>query len=133
MSSGIFQQIIEGKIPSYKIFEDDLTYSFLSNRPVKKGHILVIPKIEVDYFCDVPEPYYSQVFKNAKFLSQALKKATDCLRVSTAILGYEIPHFHYHLIPSWDLSDLDFSKAKEDSVENFLDMQKKIISCLEEF
>ena len=127
---GLFQKIIKGEIPSYKIFEDEWTYSFLSNRPVKQGHTLVIPKIEVDYFANVPEPYYSKVFQNAKIIAEALKKATQCKRVSTAILGYEIPHFHYHLIPTWDLSDMDFSKAKEDTKESFLEIQEKIGSFL---
>ncbi len=128
--SGIFQKIIDGKLPSYKIFEDEWTYSFLSNRPIKKGHTLVIPKIEMDYFPDVPEPYYSKVFENAKIIAKALKKATQCKRVSTAILGYEIPHFHYHLVPTWSLFDLDFTKAKGDTEASFLEVQKKIKSFL---
>ena len=126
----VFLKIINGELPSYKIHEDEWTYSFLSNRPVQAGHTLIIPKIEVDYFVDVPEPHYLKVFENAKRIAQALKKVTQCKRVSTAILGYEIPHFHYHLIPTWNLSDMDFGKAKEDTPENFLSMQKKILDCL---
>ncbi len=128
--AGIFMKIINGELPSYKIHEDEHTYSFLSIAPVQLGHTLIIPKVEVDYAFDVPEPYYSAVFKMAKHIAPALKKVTDCSRVGTAILGFEVPHFHYHLIPMWKISDLDFSKARERTKEEMQDICDKIVGVL---
>jgi histidine triad (HIT) family protein len=97
--STIFTKIINGEIPSYKIYEDDYTYSFLDIKPFHLGHTLVVSKIEVDYFVDVPEPYYSAVFQTAKKIAPAIQKATKTERIGTLIEGLEVPHFHYHLIP----------------------------------
>lgn len=128
--AGIFMKIINGELPSYKIHEDEHTYSFLSIAPVQLGHALVIPKVEIDYAFDVPEPYYSAVFKTAKYIAPALKEVTGCPRVGTAILGFEVPHFHYHLIPMWKISDLDFSKARERTREEMQDVCDKIVKAL---
>lgn len=124
--ASIFTKIINGEIPSYKIFEDEYTYAFLDINPINLGHTLVIPKIEVDYFVDVPEPYYSAVFKTAKVVSKAIHEATGCERVATVIAGFDVPHFHYHLIPTNGISDLDFKKAQRRSEDDMLEIQDKI-------
>ncbi len=126
----IFTKIINGEIPCYKIYEDEYTFAFLDIYPVQPGHILIVPKIEVDYFVDVPEPYYSAVFQSAKKISSALQKATWCVRVATMILGYEVPHFHYHLIPSSSLSDVIFAQKVPVTQDDLVSMQQKITSFL---
>ena len=68
----IFSRIINGEIPCYKIYEDEYSFAFLDVSPIQPGHTLVVPKIEVDYFADVPEPYYSAVFQTAKKISPAI-------------------------------------------------------------
>lgn len=128
--SSIFTKIINGEIPSYKIYEDEYTYAFLDINPISPGHTLIVPKIEKDYFLDVEEPYYSQVFKNAKIIGQAIHKATNCNRVCTIIAGYDVPHFHYHLVPTEEMSDLDFRKGKKRSEEEMKEIQRKIIENL---
>ncbi len=70
MSQSIFSLLISKKIPSYQIFEDEHTYAFLAKDAINLGHTLIVPKVEIDYFIDVPEPYYSAVFKNAKIISE---------------------------------------------------------------
>jgi len=128
--SSIFTKIINGEIPSYKIFEDEYTFVFLDINPIQVGHALVVPKIEVDYFIDVPEPYYTAVFRTAKVVSKAIQEATNCTRVGTIIAGFDVAHFHYHLIPLHDMSDFNFSKAKARTEDEMLEMQEKIKSFL---
>lgn len=128
--ASIFTKIINGEIPSYKVFEDEHTYAFLDINPINVGHTLVIPKIEIDYFLDVPEPYYSAVFNNSKLIAKAIHEATNCKRVGTIIAGWDVPHFHYHLIPMLDYTDLDFKKGKKRTEEEMKDIQSKIISNL---
>ncbi len=131
--STLFSKVIEGKISSFKIYEDEHTFAFLDIRPVNPGHTLIIPKIEVDYFVDVPDPYYSAVFQTAKKISPAIEAASGCSRIGTAIVGFEVPHFHYHLIPLVEISDLDFSRAKEVSKESLQKMHEKIMAKFDSF
>lgn len=128
--ASIFTKIINGEIPAFKIHEDELTISILALDQVNLGHTLVIPKVEVDSFIDLEEPYYSAVFKNAQRISKAIKKATSCPRVGTIIAGFEVPHFHYHLIPAWGIPELNFSRAQRRTPEEMAEIQKKIISYL---
>ena len=72
----IFSKIIAGEIPSHKIYEDEYVFAFLDIKPVQAGHTLIVPKIEIDYFADVPEPYYTAVFHAAKKIAPAIQKAT---------------------------------------------------------
>lgn len=130
MSQSVFTLILQGKLPCYKIYEDEHTLAFLTRDAIQPGHTLIIPKIEIDYFIDVPEPYYSAVFFNAKMIAQAIQKVTGCVRVGTVIAGWDIPHFHYHLIPMNDSSDLSFSKARQLSHEENADLQKRITEAL---
>lgn len=128
--SSIFTKIISREIPSYKIFEDDLTYAFLDITPVQLGHTLIIPKIEVDHFLDVEEPYYSQVFHNAKIIGKAIHQATGSKRIGTIIAGWDVPHFHYHIIPMNNVHDLDLRNGKKRSEEEMKDIQKKITDII---
>lgn len=126
----LFSKIITGEIPSYKIYEDEYTYAFLDIFPQRKGHTLVVPKCEVDYFADVPEPYYSAIFQTAKLLAPAIKQATNCTRVCTTFLGYEIPHCHYHVIPTDEITDMDWKPRKQAEHLELQEMQEKITSFL---
>lgn len=72
----VFTKIINGEIPSFKIYEDEYTFAFLDIHPLQPGHTLIVPKIEVDYFVDVSEPYYSAVFATAKKIAPAIQQAT---------------------------------------------------------
>ncbi len=128
--ASIFTKIINGELPAFKIFEDELTIAILALDQVNLGHTLVIPKMEADSFMDLPEPHYSAVFKNAKMISKAIKKATGCPRVGTIIAGFEVPHFHYHLIPAWSIPELSFSRAKKRTPEEMTDIQARIVSFL---
>jgi len=128
--TSIFTRIIKGELPSYKLHEDEWTISILTIEPIRLGHSLVIPKIEVDHFFEVPEPYYTKVFENSKNLSLAIKKATGCKRVGTIIQGFEVPHCHHHLIPVNQPSDMSFSHAHKEPEDKMKEIQEKIISFL---
>lgn len=111
----LFTRIIKGEIPSYKVAENDKYYAFLDINPVKKGHVLVVPKLEepeADYIFDLDDKTLSGLMVFAKKVADGIKKATDCKRVGVAVLGMEVNHVHVHLIPLDKEGDLDFKKKK---------------------
>jgi histidine triad (HIT) family protein len=124
----IFSKIINKQIPSYNIFENDLLLCFLDINPISKGHTLIIPKVEYDYFVDVPEPYYSEVFKLAKIISKAIEKSFTCQRVALLVEGSEIPHFHLHLIPIYKNTSFDLRDRVKFNSEQMQNIQQLLIS-----
>lgn len=123
----VFTKIIQGEAPCFKIFEDDLTFAFLALDQINPGHTLIVPKREVNHWVDVPEAEYLRVHQNALKIGNAIHVATKSTRVLTATVGFEVPHFHLHLIPAWSMSDLDFKKAKRLSAEEMTKIQKEIV------
>lgn len=124
--ASIFTRIIAGELPSYKIFEDDLSIAILALDQVNLGHTIVIPKKEVNHWFDVPEADYQRVQLNAQKIGKAIQKATDCPRVLTAAVGFEVPHYHLHLIPAWSVADLSFAKATRRSEQEMKEILGKI-------
>lgn len=128
--ASIFTKIIQGELPCYKLMEDDLTISILTIEPINLGHALVIPKQEVNHWFDVPADTYTRVGLNAQKLAKAIQKATGCPRVLTAAIGFEVQHYHLHLIPAWSMADLSFAKAAKRSEQEMKDIAAKIIQNL---
>ena len=110
--ASIFTQIINGEIPCHKIAENEHCFAFLDIFPVAKGHVLVIPKKEVNKFYDLDDDTYQELFKFSKTIAAAIEKAVPCLRVGMSIIGLEVPHAHVHLVPMNEMSDINFSKPK---------------------
>ena len=110
--ASIFSRIVAGEIPSYKVAEDDRHYAFLDINPVAEGHVLVIPKREVDYIFDLTDDEYAALQVFAKKVAAALKRAIPCRKVGMAVLGLEVPHAHIHLIPMQNEGDMDFRREK---------------------
>jgi histidine triad (HIT) family protein len=108
----LFSKIIAGQIPSYKIAEDDRFYAFLDIFPLREGHTLVVPKIEVDNFFDMPEDYLSKMLVFAQPIARAIEKAFDCNRCGLSVVGLEVPHAHLHLVPIDSSDDLNFTRHK---------------------
>lgn len=108
----IFTKIINGEIPCYKIAEDDNYFAFLDIGPLAKGHTLVIPKKEVDYFFDLDDETMKGISVFAKRVALAIEKTIECKRVGVAVLGLEVPHAHIHLVPIQSEADISFSKPK---------------------
>ena len=110
--SSIFSKIIIGEIPAYKIAENDNYIAFLDVFPLKRGHILVVPKKEVDYLFDLDNTTYEGLMTFVKTIAIALKKSISCQRVGMAVIGLEVPHAHIHLIPINSLNDMNFANEK---------------------
>jgi|ERR1700731_4378614 histidine triad (HIT) family protein len=128
----LFSKIIKGEIPSYKIAEDGKFFAFLDIFPLRQGHVLVVPKIEVDKFFDVPEEYLSEMLLFARPIAKAIERAFDCDRCGLAVIGLEVPHAHLHLVPINNMDDLNFTRGKMKlSADQLKKAQEKIISNLE--
>ena len=108
----IFSKIAAEEIPSYKCAENDEFYAFLDINPLVKGHTLVIPRREVDYFFDMDDDELARYQQFAKRVAQAVKRAFPCKKVAQVVLGLEVPHAHIHLIPMQSEADVDFRREK---------------------
>ena len=108
----IFSKIVSNEIPSYKVYENENFLAFLDINPLKKGHTLVIPKIEVDYIFDLESKEYQELWNFAKLVAIGIKRVIKCERISIVVMGLEVPHAHIHLIPLDNMQDIDFSQPK---------------------
>jgi histidine triad (HIT) family protein len=110
--ASIFSKIIRGEIPCYKIAENEEFFAFLDISPLAKGHVLIVPKREVDKYFDLnsEEMYGINLF--AKGIALAIENAIPCKRVGVAIIGLEVPHAHIHLIPLNSVEDINFERQK---------------------
>lgn len=108
----IFSKIVRNEIPSYKVYENKNFLAFLDINPLKKGHTLVIPKIEVDYIFDLKSKEYQELWNFAKLVAKGMKRVIKCERISIVVMGLEVPHAHIHLIPLDSMQDIDFSQPK---------------------
>lgn len=108
----VFSKIVAGEIPSYKVAENERFYAFLDINPLAKGHTLVIPKREVDYFFDLDDEEIAAMQVFAKKVALAIKKAFPCIKVGQAVLGLEVPHAHIHLVPMQSEKDMLFTNPK---------------------
>lgn len=125
--SSIFSKIVSGEIPSYKIAENENYLAFLDVFPLKKGHVLVIPKKEVDYIFDLDDVTYNGLMSFSKSVASAIKKAIPCNRIAMSVIGLEVPHAHVHLIPMNTVNDVNFSNEKlKLSKEEFEEIASKI-------
>lgn len=128
----IFTKIIKGEIPSYKIAENEKFFAFLDINPLVEGHTLVIPKIEVDKFLDMPDNYLSEVLLFAKPIASAIEKSFHCKRCGLSVVGLEVPHAHLHLIPLNTMDDINFTRKKlSPTPEQLKKAQEKILNALE--
>src|SRR5471030_2149684 len=108
----IFSKIVSGDIPAYKVAETLEFLAFLDISPLAEGHVLVIPKKEVDYLFDLDDETYAGLQIFAKIVATGLRKAIPCKRIGVAVIGLEVPHAHIHLIPMNSVSDLNFARPK---------------------
>ena len=127
----IFSKIIAGVIPSYKIAENEKFFAFLDIFPLREGHVLVVPKTEVDNLFDLPDEYLSEMLLFAKPIARAIEKAFHCNRCGISVIGLEVPHAHMHLVPINSSNDLNFTQPKlQASSESLKKTQEKILENL---
>jgi histidine triad (HIT) family protein len=115
----LFTKIVNGEIPCYKVAESDDFLAFLDIQPLAKGHVLVIPKVEVDYIFDLEDDLLGKMMIFSKQVAGKIKLAYPCKKVGVTVIGLEVPHAHIHLVPMNALLDMNFSgsKLKLDSLE----------------
>ena len=128
MQDSIFTKIINKELPCYKIAENNNFIAFLDILPLKKGHTLVVPKIQVDYIYDLPDKVLSDLFIFSKTIAKKIESVIDCKRVGVAVIGLEVPHAHVHLVPINEISDMNFQNQRiELNKEDFQNIRDKII------
>jgi histidine triad (HIT) family protein len=130
MSKTIFSRIIQWEIPSYKIYENPYVFTFLDIHPIQPGHVLVVPKVEVNHFDELTEPFYSEVFKVAQMIAKAQKKAFQTDRITLQIHGFEVPHAHVHLIPANSMQDALITFVPTADGEVLEEIKNRILSHL---
>ena len=108
----LFSKIVNGEIPCYKVAESDEFLAFLDIQPLTKGHVLVIPKVEVDYIFDLEDDLLGKMMIFSKQVAHKIKLAYPCKKVGVTVIGLEVPHAHIHLVPMNALVDMNFSAAK---------------------
>ena len=127
----LFSKIITGKIPSYKVAEDAFCYALLDIHPNTRGHVLCVPKKQVDKLFDLSEKDYNRLMTFSRKVALALRQAIPCKRVGMSVVGLEVPHAHVHLIPLESMEDISFQKKVELSPEVMQETAKAIAASFE--
>ncbi len=128
--ASIFSKIVAGEIPCYKVAETEHCLAFLDINPVAKGHVLCIPKQEVDYIFDMEDARFSELHLFSKRVAKALKQVCPCMKVGVAVVGIDVPHAHIHLIPLNQPADLNFLHHVEVSPEEQIALAQAIAEKL---
>ncbi len=128
----LFSRIIQGEIPCFKIAESEQFIAFLDVFPLREGHVLVVPKVEVDKIFDLPDSYLQEMLVFAKPIAKAIEKTFPCARCGVEVIGLEVPHAHMHLIPINTANDLNFAQPGKVRVadEVLQEIQSKILANL---
>jgi histidine triad (HIT) family protein len=108
----IFSRIINGEIPAWKVAESEHFLAFLDVNPLAKGHTLIVPKVETDYFFDLSDEEISGIMLFSKKVASALRSTLPCLRIGMSVIGLEVPHAHVHLVPLNNMGDINFSNSR---------------------
>ena len=130
--ASVFTKILSGELPCYKIYEDETGFSFLALDQVNLGHTLVITKQEINSWMDVPADLYAHLHKVSQKIGRAVRQASGAPRVGQIVAGFEVPHYHLHLIPAWSIPDLDFKRAQRRSDGEMKEIQAAIVKILSE-
>lgn len=108
----LFSRIVTGEIPCHKVAENEEFLAFLDIQPLTKGHVLVIPKVEIDYLFDLEDDLLGRMMVFSKQVAHKIKTAFPCKKVGVTVIGLEVPHAHIHLIPINSMSDMNFNAPK---------------------
>ena len=128
--ASIFTKIINREIPGHFVWEDDLCFSIMTIQPIKQGHLMVIPKEEVDHWDDVPETTATHLIAVSQKIAKAIKAVIPCKRIGVSIVGIEVPHTHIHLMPMDTTADMDFKNSQEMSHDLLADTAASIRAIL---
>ena len=123
----IFSRIIAGELPARFVWKDDRCVAFLSNRPLRPGHTLVVPRLEVDHWLDADPELLGSLSLTAQVIGKAQMAAFDATRIGALIAGLEVPHLHIHVVPIRGLHDLDFGNQDPNPDEGMMDRAAQAI------
>jgi histidine triad (HIT) family protein len=127
----VFSKIINREIPAHIVLEEDRFIAFLDVMPLVHGHVLVVPKKEVDYIFDLDDADLGDMMVFAKKVASALRKAVKCRRIGVSVIGLEVPHTHVHLVPMDSADDLNFTRPKlKPTTEELRETAERIRSFL---
>ncbi len=119
--ASLFTKIIAGELPGRFVWQDELCVAFLTIEPIRPGHTLVVPREEIDHWIDVPAELAAHLHEVARVVSSAIHATWKPPKVGLMVAGLEVPHVHYHLVPIWELGDMNFSKADRNALPEALD------------
>jgi len=129
--ASIFSRIVNGEIPCYKVAESESCIAFLDVNPLAKGHVLVVPKKEMDYIFDIDDELYLDLFVFAKKVAKAIQKIVPCTKIGMSVIGLEVPHAHIHLVPINNIRDLNFSGPRVSlKTSEFIELANQIKDVL---
>ena len=125
--ASIFTRIIRGELPGRFVWKDDRCVVFLSNRPLRPGHALVVPRAEVDHWLDAEPDLVAHLMRTAQVVGQAQMTAFRPARVGLIIAGLEVPHLHLHVVPIRGMQDLDFANQDPNPADKMMDEAAEVI------
>lgn len=128
--ASIFSQILAGHLPGHFVWKDEQAFALMTIRPMRPGHVLVMPREEVDQWDDLPAPLLTHLMQVSQRLAGAIKQAFPCARVGVAICGLEIPHAHIHLFPIDQIQDFNFANGGMATAEELAAAAERIRACL---
>ncbi len=129
--ASIFSKIVAGEIPCYRVAETENCLAFLDINPVVRGHVLCIPKKEVDYIFDLDDELFTELHLFSRRVARGLKKVCPCIKVGQAVVGIDVPHAHIHLLPLNNPGDLNFSHHVEMTPDELSELATKITAAIE--
>jgi histidine triad (HIT) family protein len=125
--ASIFTRIVNGEIPCHRVAEDERFLAFLDINPLREGHTLVVPKVEVDKFFELPADVLAGILPFAQGVARKIASVVPCDRIGMTVIGLEVPHAHMHLVPIDGMRDMDFSRPKlKLSPDEFTDIAQRI-------
>ena len=127
----IFSKIVAGEIPCYKVAETEHCLAFLDINPIVRGHVLCIPKQEVDYIFDLDDELFVELHRFSRRVAKGLKKVCPCIKIGVAVIGVDVPHAHIHLVPLNNPGDLNFTTHVEMKPEELASLARKISAAIE--
>lgn len=126
----IFSQILAGNLPGHFVWKDEQVFALMTIRPLRPGHVLVMPREEIDHWDDLPAPLLAHLMHVSQEIAKAIKQAFPCERVAIAVCGLEIPHAHIHLFPIDQIEDFNFGNGDMASADDLAEAAARIRSYL---
>lgn len=130
--ASVFTLIMTKKLPGHFVWEDEHCIAIMTIQPIREGHLLVIPREEIDQWSDVPVEVAAHLMKVSHTIANAMKKVFTAQRIGLMIAGLEVPHTHIHLVPMDSMADLDFAYAKNAEAEDLAKTSAAIRAALEQ-